>query len=101
MWPLHKRWPVRTERSASGLEHRFYLCDLPGGVDPDWLLIAGEIMFDLRSALDHLVYLLHVRRHRDRVPKSVATRTQFPIYDLRHSAGLYREPMADWRPQPA
>jgi len=74
---------------------------LPGGVDPDWLLIAAEIMFDLRSALDHLVYLLHVRRHRDRVPKSVATRTQFPIYDLRHSAGLYREPVADWRPQPA
>lgn len=79
-WPA-RRWPLTAERSSDGLEYRFYAGDLPERLDPDWLLVTGEVLFDLRSALDHLAYELHVRHHRGRVPKDVETRVQFPIYD--------------------
>lgn len=80
VWPA-RRWPLHAERSTDDLEYRFYAGDLPDKLDPDWLLITGEILFDLRSALDHLAYELHVRHYRGRVPKDVEGRTQFPIYD--------------------
>lgn len=79
VWPPLKRWPLRTEERTPGFEYRFYLGELPR-VDPDWLLWTGEIMFNLRSALDHLAYQLHVRRFRGAVPPRVEARTQFPIY---------------------
>jgi hypothetical protein len=63
------------------LEYRFYLDELPT-IEPSWALMAGEIMFDLRCALDHLVWELHVRHYRGRsIPESVEFTGQFPIYD--------------------
>jgi hypothetical protein len=54
--------------------------DLPP-INQDWLLDTGEILFDLRSALDHLAYQLHVRRFcKDPLPGKVEGVTQFPIY---------------------
>ncbi len=78
-WPPTKAWPVRTEVDRGGLEYRFYLRQLPV-IDPDWGLLAGEIMFDFRSALDHLVFQLHVRHYgRRTVPDGVENTSQFPI----------------------
>jgi hypothetical protein len=80
VWPA-QRWPLHAERSADNLEYRFHVGDLPDKLDPDWLLVTGEILFDLRSALDHLAYELHVRHFRGRVPRDVEGRSQFPIYN--------------------
>ncbi len=80
IWPPSQPWPVRTERRRRGLEYRFYLGELPE-VDPDWLLWAGEIMFDMRSALDHLGYQLHVRHFRGNLPSQHEGVPMFPIYD--------------------
>jgi len=79
IWPPTKAWPVRTEVDRAGLEYRFYLGELPS-IEPDWALLAGEIMFNLRSALDHLVFQLHVRHYRGTVPEDVESTSQFPIF---------------------
>jgi hypothetical protein len=80
VWHPYKTWPVRTEVDRSGLEYRFYLRELPE-IEPEWALCVGEIIFDLRSALDHLAYQLHVRRFKGRIPEKVEKTSQFPIYD--------------------
>jgi hypothetical protein len=80
VWHPYKTWPVRTEVDRSGLEYRFYLGELPD-IAPEWALWVGEIIFDLRSALDHLAYQLHVRRFKGRIPEEVERASQFPIYD--------------------
>ena len=83
VWPPLKPWPVHAESHRGGLEYRFYLGDVPS-VEPDWALLAGEIMFDLRSALDHLAWELHVRHYGRRViPEKVEFASQFPIFDDR------------------
>ncbi len=79
IWPADKTWPVCTKIYRGGLEYRFYLGEIPE-IDPEWTLAVGEILFDLRSALDHLVYQLHARRFCGNVPKDVEGTTQFPIY---------------------
>lgn len=91
VWPPHEAWPVTPEPDRTGLEYRFYVGELPD-IEPEWALAVGEILFDLRSALDHLAYQLHVRHFRGTVPKQVRLKgfkrpvqveghTQFPIYD--------------------
>lgn len=81
IWSPRKTWPVRSEEDRGGLEHRFYLGELPA-IDPDWALRAGEIMFNLRSALDHLIWQLHVRHYgRRAIPQKVEFASQFPIFD--------------------
>lgn len=79
VFPRSKRWPVRPETDRSGLERRFYLLDVPS-VEPDWAFSTGEIMFNLRAALDYLVYELHLRRFRGKLPPGIESRTQFPIF---------------------
>lgn len=72
--------PVRVECKRDGLEHLFR--SLVGNdVGDDWPLIIGDIYFNLRSALDHLVYQLHVRRYRGRVPADAEEESMFPILD--------------------
>jgi hypothetical protein len=78
VYPAHKVWPVHAEADGAGLEYRFYLGELPS-VEPEF--VVGEILFDLRSALDHLAYQLHDRHFRGRVPERVERTSQFPIYD--------------------
>lgn len=81
VWSPRKTWPIRAEVDGSGLEYRFYLGELPA-VDQEWGLLAGEIMFNLRSALDHLVWQLHVRHYAGRpIPEAVELASQFPIFD--------------------
>jgi hypothetical protein len=82
VFPRNKLWPVRTEADRSGLEYRFYLGDLPG-VEPDWAFKTGEIMFNLRASLDYLVYELHLRRYRGKLPPKIEKLPLFPIYNSR------------------
>src|SRR6266545_1845390 len=56
--------------------HRFFPTSL-GEIDPDIALIAGDIIHNLRSALDHLaVHLVDVESH----PTVVSDKTMFPIF---------------------
>jgi hypothetical protein len=87
-----KAWPLRAEEHRSGLEYRFYLGDIPP-IDPVWSLVASEILFNARCALDYLVYELHARRYRGVIPKAVSRASMFPIFD---DAGEYRRKGA-WR----
>lgn len=47
--------------------------------EPMWSIVIGEILHDIRSALDHLVYQLVVYA-TDKAPPD-NSRTQFPIFD--------------------
>ena len=88
LWHPNEPWPVTSKTYRGGLEHRFYLGELPS-VEPAWALIAGEIMFNLRCALDHLVWELHVRHYRGRaIPAAIERASQFPIFD---DAARFRE----------
>jgi hypothetical protein len=81
VWPPEETWPVRSEPHRGGLEYRFYLGELPT-IEPAWALMAGEIMFNLRSALDHLVWELHVRHFKGRpIDQRIERASQFPIFD--------------------
>lgn len=53
--------------------HYVYRVGDPPAVPKHWPAIWGDILFNLRSALDHLAYLLVPTDHRD-------DRTEFPIF---------------------
>jgi len=74
----HKRRPVAVKRDDEGLEYRFYVGEIEP-LDPAWPVVLGEALYDLRAALDHLVYELHVRRFRGPPPKDVVEDCAFPI----------------------
>lgn len=78
-FPDEKRWPVRSEIDGTGREYRFYIAEMPR-VGAHWPLAVGEILFNFRASLDHLVYELHVRRFKGKVPRKVEGTSQFPIY---------------------
>jgi hypothetical protein len=77
-WPPREPWPVTPKVHRGGLEYRFYLGELPD-IEPHWGFMAGEIMFNLRSALDHLVYQLHLRRWPRANPARFDEISAFPI----------------------
>jgi hypothetical protein len=69
------------EYDAESGEHRYCVEHLPP-IASDWRLIVGEILFNLRSALDHLACQLVVLDG-----KKIGKHTQFPI----HEAPLYEK----------
>jgi hypothetical protein len=64
--------------AASG-QHRYHVRDLPM-IPSDWLLIVGEILFNLRSALDHLAWQLVLLDGGE--PNN---ETKFPIREKPHN----------------
>lgn len=59
---------------SNGLEFPFHVSEIEP-LDQAWLLLIGDAYHKLRTALDQLVYQLHVRHFRGTVPPSVeATR---------------------------
>jgi len=80
LYPRNRRWPVTTVVAKGGLEYRFSVdvSSLPP-VDPNWTLAVGEIMFNLRSALDHLQYQLWFHHYRGHVPPQIEFFSMFPI----------------------
>ena len=74
--------PATLERQRDGLEYRVRV----GEIEPlpaDLPLMLGDAYFNLRAALDYLVYQMHVRHFRgdQRIPLAVAERSAFPIRD--------------------
>jgi hypothetical protein len=76
-WEFQER-PVTMERHRDGLEYRFRVGTVEP-LDPRWPLVIGDCLFNLRAALDHLVYQLHVRHFRGRFPGDAAQASAFPI----------------------
>ena len=74
----HRRRPVTVEGDDEGLEYRFYVGEIEP-LDPVWPVVLGEALYDLRAALDHLIYQLHVRRFHGSPPARVAKDCAFPI----------------------
>src|SRR5438874_1307295 len=75
------RHRVRVEVHRGGLEYRFYLVETVPPLADVVPFIISECLFNLRSALDQLVYALHVRHFRGTVPARVAVSSSFPILD--------------------
>ncbi len=88
--PHLESYRLRVEMHNDGLEYRFYLAEPIPEIDQAVPFIVSEFLFNVRSALDQLVYQLHVRRYRGRVPPEVETRSAFPI--------ITRDPGSDARP---
>lgn len=78
----HKLWPVVGVRSNDGLQYKFHIGEIEP-LDPNWSLVLGEAYHNLRAALDHLVFQLHMRRYRGKVPTSVTKASAFPIRTCR------------------
>ena len=79
----HKRRAVRAERHTDGLEYSVRIIDEIESIDSAWPIVYGEALYNLRSALDHLVFQLHVRRYRGHAPsvKRIERMPEFPIRD--------------------
>lgn len=73
-----KRYRTTHEAHRNGLEYRFYV-NAEKLDTKDWPLLVGDCLFNLRSALDHLVYELHVQRFGNKLPRDL--RSAFPILD--------------------
>jgi len=78
----HKRRAVVTERHRDGLEYSVRLVEDIEPISPSWPIVLGEAIYNLRSALDHLVFQLHVRAYRGHVPARVEKNSAFPIFDF-------------------
>lgn len=73
-----QRYRATAERHRDGREYRFHV-DAVELDTKNWPLLVGDCLFNLRSALDHLIYELHVRRFGENLPYD--TRSGFPILD--------------------
>jgi len=69
------RYRISVERDPQTKNYVYRVYDVPA-VEPDWLLQAGEILYQLRSALDHLAWQLVVLDGG-----SPSDKTQFPVRD--------------------
>ena len=81
-FPLGRPWPVIGEVSEDGLLWTFRVGTTPE-IDPEWILVIGDVLFDLRCALDHLVYQLHRHELGDPLPEKAEKSSAFPICDSR------------------
>jgi hypothetical protein len=73
--------PVRPKMHRDGLEYRFYLVEPVPEIDECVPFIISELLLNLRAALDHLVYQLHVRRFRGNLTWEAERYAMFPILD--------------------
>lgn len=85
-------WTGTLERHRDGLEYRVCAGEIEP-LPPELPLIFGDAYFNLRAALDYLVYQMHLRHFRGRIPApvpgqpDVARRSAFPIFDTRPEDG--------------
>lgn len=71
--------PVVLERHRDGLEYRLRAGEIEP-LPPDLPLLLGDAYYNLRGALDYLVYQLHLRHYRGSIPAAVRRDSAFPIY---------------------
>jgi len=69
---------MRTVSSQGGLRYDFYAENVPP-LPANLPLILEDAYFNLRGALDYLVYQLYERRYRGTIPEDAAEQAQFPI----------------------
>ena len=70
--------PVAFEAEPNGLKYRLRVGAVDE-LDPRWPVVVGDAYFNLRAALDYLVYQLHVCRYGlVSIPDDVVWRTGFP-----------------------
>jgi hypothetical protein len=73
--------PVASQVDRAGREYRFYVGEIEEFNSDPWVVVFGDFLFNLRAALDQLVYELHVRHFRGTVPEDAEKDSQFPILD--------------------
>jgi hypothetical protein len=73
-------WPVTLERHRDGLEYRLRAPKIEP-LPTDLPLIFGDAYFNLRAALDYLVFQLHLRHYRGNLPAKIVKSSAFPIYN--------------------
>lgn len=74
----HPPVPLRMVSSEDGLRYDFYAEGVPP-LPANLPLMLGDAYFNLRGALDYLVYQMHERHYRGKIPEKVAEQAQFPI----------------------
>jgi hypothetical protein len=74
----HRLRPVVATPSADGLSATFRVGEIED-LNPDIPLILGDAFHNLRAALDLLVFQLHVRHYRGKVPHDAVEASAFPI----------------------
>lgn len=74
-------YPTIPERHRDGLEYVFRVGEVPPFDPIPFALRAGDCLFNLRAALDHIVYALHARRYKGNVPADAERQSAFPILD--------------------
>jgi hypothetical protein len=94
-WLRH--YPTTSEAHRDGLEYRFYV--EPETLDTEsWAILAGDCLFNLRCALDHIVFELHHQRFRGKIPPAVEEASGFPILTTKPTGRRGRSPdPAKWR----
>lgn len=74
----YKARPVTAKRQRDGSEYIVRVGKIES-LAPQWPVLYGEALYNLRSTLDLLVYQLHVRHYRGVIPEAVAGRSAFRI----------------------
>lgn len=74
--------PITAEVDSDGRTYRFYVGEVEEFDSDPWVVVFGDFLFNLRAALDQLVYELHVRHFKGRVPQNAEESVQFPIFDV-------------------
>lgn len=70
------RYTIYSEHDIESGDYTYRVRKVPP-LDPDWTIIVGEILFDLRSALDHFAHQLVIGHSKG----DPGEKTQFPIRD--------------------
>ena len=73
-------YQTRPVFSPDGRTCSYYVDDVEP-IDAAFPLVIGDCLFNLRAALDHLVYQLHVRTARGAITGGAARDAMFPILD--------------------
>ncbi len=76
----HQLIRLRMASSENGLRCDFFAEDIPA-LPANLPLMVGDAYHNARSALDHLVFQLHVRHFRGSIPSNLVKKPSFPIYD--------------------
>ena len=75
----HKHRPVMCQPQVDGLTYEFRIGEVES-LSPDVPLVLGDAYHNLRAALDCLVFQLHERRFRGKVPRRAVNNSAFPIF---------------------
>jgi hypothetical protein len=73
--------PVTCLVDRDGRTYRFYVGEIEDFDSDPWVVVFGDFLFNLRAALDQLVYELHVRHFKGKVTKEAEENSQFPIFE--------------------